>query len=179
MRIPLTCSPFLRSCCFINFSCFSLPFPFFDFDWDIVFVSFCLFSCGYYAVSSVSVSAATRLAYVWSVSWYVRTLISPFHFVWSIRFVSVIVCILLFCMFSSWGNLPLQSYWSLSCDHGLHCCNNELLNTTGHGLSPNKRLFSWVRVNSLKLIYDRTQDTACLTRASFRALSDLRLTFIL
>ena len=29
---------------------------------------------------------------------------------------------LLFCIrFSSWGNLPLQSYWSLSCDHGLLC----------------------------------------------------------
>ena len=23
-------------------------------------------------------------------------------------------------MYSSWSNLPLQSYWSLSCDHGLH-----------------------------------------------------------
>ena len=40
-----------------------LPFSlFFDFDLDIV--CFILsFSCGYYAVSSVSVSAATRLAY--------------------------------------------------------------------------------------------------------------------
>ena len=36
--------------------------PFFDFDLDIV--CFVLsFSCGYYAVSSVLVSAATRLAY--------------------------------------------------------------------------------------------------------------------
>ena len=41
---------------------FLLFLPFFDFDLDIV--SFILsFSCGYYAISSVSVSAATRLAY--------------------------------------------------------------------------------------------------------------------
>ena len=41
------------------FSC--LPFPFFDFDLDII--CFILsFSCGYYAVSSVSVSAATRFS---------------------------------------------------------------------------------------------------------------------
>ena len=31
------------------------------------------------------------------------------------------VIVLGFYLFSSWGNLPLQSYWSLSCDHGLHC----------------------------------------------------------
>ena len=43
-------------------------------------------------------------------------------FVWGIRFVSVIVCIIFcFYLFSSWGNFPLQSYWSLFCDHGLHC----------------------------------------------------------
>jgi len=24
-------------------------------------------------------------------------------------------------IFPSWGNLPLQSYWTLSCDHGLYC----------------------------------------------------------
>ena len=28
--------------------------------------------------------------------------------------------------FSSSGNLPLQSYWSLPCDHGLHC-SDELI----------------------------------------------------
>ena len=103
----------------------SLFFDFFDFDLDIVCVI--LSSCGYYAVSSVSVSAATGLAYdiLVYVSWYARNkLISPFVFVWgtSTRFVSVIVCII-FCLylFSFCGNFPLQSYWSLSCDRGLHC----------------------------------------------------------
>ena len=46
------------------------------------------------------------------------------HFVWgTVRFVSVIVCIFLcFCSFSSpRGNFPIQSYSTLSCDHGLHC----------------------------------------------------------
>ena len=48
-------------------------------------------------------------------------------FVWGIRFVSAIVCIVsCFYLFSPWGNFPLQSYWSLSCDHGLHC-SHELL----------------------------------------------------
>ena len=47
---------------FLLFFLFFFPFlPFFDFDLNIV--CFILsFSCGYYAVSSVSVSAATRLA---------------------------------------------------------------------------------------------------------------------
>ena len=46
-------------------------FPFFDFDLDIV--CFILsFSCGYYAVSSVSVSAVTRLAYYMYLDTYVR-----------------------------------------------------------------------------------------------------------
>ena len=29
-------------------------------------------------------------------------------------------------LFSSWGNRPLNSYWSLSCDHVLHC-SDELM----------------------------------------------------
>ena len=50
---------------------FSSLFPFFDFDLDIV--CFILsFSCGYYAVSSVSVSAATRSAYDMYLDTYVR-----------------------------------------------------------------------------------------------------------
>ena len=62
MRIPLACC--LLSCVVdIDLCLFFLLFlPFFDFDLDIV--CFILsFSCGYYAVSSVSVSAATRLAH--------------------------------------------------------------------------------------------------------------------
>ena len=30
------------------------------------------------------------------------------------------MCIVVFYLFSSGGNLPLQSYWSLYCDHALH-----------------------------------------------------------
>ena len=33
---------------------------------------------------------------------------------------------LLFYLFSLCGKFPLQSYWSLSCDHGLHC-RDELI----------------------------------------------------
>ena len=44
---------------YLNF--FLLFLPFFDFDLDIVFIP--SFSCGYYGVSSASVSAAIRLAY--------------------------------------------------------------------------------------------------------------------
>ena len=52
--------------------------------------------------------------------WYVRTLISRVLFVRCLRFVSIIVCRFVF-SFSSWDDLPLLSYWDLSCDHGLHC----------------------------------------------------------
>ena len=46
----------------LTYFLFLLFLPFFDFDLDIV--CFILsFSCGYYAASSVSVSAATRLTY--------------------------------------------------------------------------------------------------------------------
>ena len=123
----------------IGLSLFFLIFhPFFDFDFDIA--CFILsFSCGYYAVSSVSVSAATRLAYalrmipIYQVCMYldtcVRTLISPLYvclrytICFSYRFI-----IFSFHLFSSWGNFPLQSYlyWSLFCDHGLHC-SHELM----------------------------------------------------
>ena len=71
MRIPLACC--LLSCVAdVDLSSFFLLFlPFFDFDLDIV--CFILsFSCGYYAVSSVSVSAATRLAYDMYLDTYVR-----------------------------------------------------------------------------------------------------------
>ena len=50
---------------------FISSFPFFDFDLDIV--CFILsFSCGYYAVSSASVSGATRFAYDMRLDTYVR-----------------------------------------------------------------------------------------------------------
>ena len=42
---------------------------------------------------------------------------------WYIRF-CFSYCV--YYLFSSRGNLPLQSYWSLSYDHGLHC-NDELM----------------------------------------------------
>ena len=63
MRIPLECC--LLSCVFdVDLFLFFLLFlPFFDVDLGIVCVILS-FSCGYYAVSSVSVSAATRLAYI-------------------------------------------------------------------------------------------------------------------
>ena len=74
-----------------------LLFPFFDFDLDIV--CFILsFSCGYYAVSSVSVSAATGLAYNMHLDTYVRWS-HLFIFVWGIPFVSVIVCTSYYLMF--------------------------------------------------------------------------------
>ena len=48
---------------------------------------------------------------------------------YSIRFVSLIVCtyyLFFLFVFPPEVILPLQSYWSLSCDHGLHC-GHELL----------------------------------------------------
>ena len=62
MRIPqgLRAVFFLAFLLFIYFIFFFYSIPFFDFDLDIV--CFILsFSCGYYAVSSVSVSANSIL----------------------------------------------------------------------------------------------------------------------
>ena len=78
MRIPLACCLFLR--CWLIFIFFFSSLPFSISIWAS-FVFVLPFSCGYYTVSSVSVSAATRLAYhiYMCVSWYERTLISPFY----------------------------------------------------------------------------------------------------
>ena len=69
---------FLEFVADVDLSLFFLLFlPFFDFDLDSV----CfhpVFSCGYYAVSSVSVSAATRLAYSYFEVWYLCILIRTY-----------------------------------------------------------------------------------------------------
>ena len=62
MRFPLARCLLSSVLDVVLFLFFISSFPFFDFDLDIV--CFILsFSCGYYAVSSVPVSVATRLAY--------------------------------------------------------------------------------------------------------------------
>ena len=59
--------------------------------------------------------------------WYVRTMISPFYFLSEVYdLFQYRVYYVLFYLFSSCGNLPLQIYWSLSCDHGLHCSDEEM-----------------------------------------------------
>ena len=87
MLILLACC--LLSCVLEVDFLFSLLLPFFDFDLYVVFFILS-FSCGFYAVSSVLVSAATRLAYDMYLDTYVRW--SHLFFVWGIRFASVIVC---------------------------------------------------------------------------------------
>ena len=68
----------------------------------------------------------TRLVYNMYLNTYVRW---SHHFYFCLRYT---ICFshceyyLLFYLLPSWGNLPLQSYWSLSCDHGLHC-SDELM----------------------------------------------------
>ena len=63
---------------FLLFLPFCDSLYFFDFDLDIVCFNLS-FSCAYYAVSSVSVSAATRLAYGTWFDTYVRSF-QPFYF---------------------------------------------------------------------------------------------------
>ena len=110
------------------FLSFLIFLPFFDFDLDIV--CFILpFSCGYYAVSSVSVSAATRLAYYMYLGTYVRwSHLFIFWLRYTICFSYCVYYLRFFICFSSGGNIPHRSYWSLPCDHGLHC--NCLLYTS-------------------------------------------------
>ena len=128
---------FLASCYwFVSFSFSS--YPFFGFDLDIV--CFILsFSCEHYAVSSVSVSAATRLEYGMYLDPYARwshLIFFGFRLRYTICFTYFVYHLLFFTpeyssiCFSPWGNLPLQSYWSLSCDHGLHCSDESMWETT-------------------------------------------------
>ena len=103
---PCVLSSFLRCWCWLIFIFFFSSFPFSISIWTS-FVFILSFSCGYYAVSSVSVSAATRLPYdiLRSIYYqyipgmyldtYVRwshLLIFNFNVWGGIRFVSVIVC---------------------------------------------------------------------------------------
>ena len=65
--------------------------------------------------------------------------LTVFVFVWGERFVSVIVCIIFYYyLFPSWATevtLILQSYWSLSCDNGLHC-SDELMSEQQQPAAP-------------------------------------------
>ena len=64
----------LRSCClFISPGIFNLFLPFFDFDLDIVCFITGSFSSGYYAASSVSVSAVRLVSIICYVSRYLPT----------------------------------------------------------------------------------------------------------
>ena len=121
----------------ISFLFFFFSFPFSISIWTS-FVFILSFSCGYYAVSSLSVSAATRLAYyTWYipgmyVSWYVTYADLTFSFLSEVYALLQLLCVpvssfVLICfppevIFRS----SQQSYWSLSCDNGLHS-SHELM----------------------------------------------------
>ena len=136
LHSPCMLSSFLRSCWFVL--CFFSPCPSFDVDLDIMcFIlsfSYVWVYINIYLVRIIFCMLSPRFRYllrlVWRiilstryVSWYVRALTSRLFLVWGtgMRFVSVVVLSSALNLFSYGGNLPLQSYWSLSCHHGLHC----------------------------------------------------------
>ena len=93
-----TYNALLRSWCWLILLILFLPFFRFRFGRRLFLILSYSFLCGYYnAVSSVSVSAATRLAYEYD-DMYLDTYVRWSHlvFVWGIRFVSVavIVCVI-------------------------------------------------------------------------------------
>ena len=102
----------------------------------IIYIIYIIYTYIYiYPRSSVSVSAATRLAYL---VWY-NTYLDMYYTYADLIFIFLseaydlfqLVCVLFcFYLFSSSSKFPLQSYWSLSCDHGLHCSHDELMWTT-------------------------------------------------
>ena len=133
MRVPLACcllSSFLRCWCWLILILSSLP-SLFRFRFGHRLFSSCLFLVG--TMLSPRFRFLLRLVqhmiYTSSTSIYICILIRTYvdlTFWFSsevyVRFASVSVWIILcFFLFSSWGNFPLQSYWSLSCDRGLHC----------------------------------------------------------
>ena len=117
-------SSFLRCWCWLIFIFFFSSFPFSISIWTS-FASSCLFLVG----TMLSPRFRFLLRLVEHVTCIlIRTYVRhPFIVAWDMRFVSAIVCIV-FCfnLFSSWGNLPIESYWSLSCDHGLHCSHDSM-----------------------------------------------------
>ena len=96
---------------------FSSFLPFFDFDLDSVcfhpvfflWVLCCLLGFGF-GCDSFSILVMISIYLGTYVRWS-----NLFTFVWGLRFVSAVVCVIFcFYLFSSWGNFPLQRYWSLS-----------------------------------------------------------------
>ena len=91
-------------------------------------------SCGYYAVFSISVAT-----YLYSVPHVPDTYVRGPHFLFSSE---VCVCfsyhVYYYLLFFPRDTLPLQSYWSLSCDHGLNCvvamseCDNNNNSHSSH-----------------------------------------------
>ena len=81
----------------------------------------CLLCCGFCCDSFI-------IWYIYfDVSWYLDTYVRWSHLlIFVLRFT---ICFGYYCVhyllflfvFLLSGSLPLQSYWSLSCDHGLHC----------------------------------------------------------
>ena len=83
------------------------------------------FSCAYYAVSSVSVSAATRLAYDMYLDTYVRWYhLFYFCLMYTICFSFSVYYLLFIFVFTE--VIFRARCWSPSCDHGLHC-SDELM----------------------------------------------------
>ena len=102
-----------------SLSCWSCDFllRFRFFDVELLFSS-CLFFLG----SMWSSRFLWRLVQRTACIWYVRARTSLFIF--SLRFLLVLQlsCVLLLaCFLSPRYFPPLQNYWTLSCDHGLHC----------------------------------------------------------
>ena len=93
---------------------FRLWFRFFDVELSF---SSCLLLTG----SMWSSRFLWRLVQRTACIWYVPARTSLFIFVWGVD-VLQLSCVLLFaCFVFIEVFLPLQGYWSLSCDHGLHC----------------------------------------------------------
>ena len=145
----------------LTFFSASLPplFRFFAVDLDIV--CFTLSSCvslWVLAVSSVSVSAATRLAHDMYLDAYVRWS-QLLIFVWgTVSDLFQLLCILssVFSDFFSWGNILLQSYWSLSCDHGLHCRDEFMWEQARNNIS-----HAWTRCIPIEGILDGSHSARC------------------
>ena len=108
---------------------------------------------------------------IWYVSWYIRAYadLTFLFFVCSEAYdlfkrcticFSYCVYYLLFYVFicfSYCGSLPLQSCWSLSCDHGLHCSN-----------------MSWCENNRCRFLYNVAKQRFNAKNTSFREFRGLK-----
>ena len=149
---PCVLSSFLRCWCWLIFIFFFSSFPF-RFRFGHRLFTSCLFLVGtmlsprfrfllqlvyhmiYFEVYTTSIYQVCILIRTYADLTFSSLILMSEEVYDLFQLLCVLPGISCFYSFPSWGNFPLQSYWSLSCDHGLHC-SHELMREQQQQQSP-------------------------------------------